>query len=109
MSVNKSFPMTDDSFGAKLASFKARVDGAVESALEFEPVGAALAAVNYRRYGGLHFANVAGVNLQWSFKKRATKKIAAVESTPCKEGDHVDLQNGIVGERFNRFIAKRAE
>jgi hypothetical protein len=111
--MSQSYPMTDDSFGAKLASFKARVDGAVESALEFEPVGAALAAINYRKFGGLHFATIGGANVSWSFKKkRATKPIKAKEAPVHVEpvaslnspSGFVDLNSPHMAQRYATFV-----
>lgn len=85
--MSKSYPMTDDTLGARLESFKSNVDGSLNRILDCSPVAALKSAANYRRRGGLHFANVAGVNVQWSFKRKPVKVAAPVEAPASEAGN----------------------
>ena len=61
--------ITDFTAIGRLNNFKRIIDERIARASAFDP----LASVNYRKRGGLHFATLAGVNLSWSFKRKARK------------------------------------
>jgi len=70
----KDYSMTSDTLGARLETFKQRVDSAITSASTLADT------IEYKRVGGLNFLSVGALRLQWSIKgqrkQRATKPVA---------------------------------
>lgn len=98
--MSNSFPMTSNSFEAKINGIKRRSDvliavsaQAIDDVLNISP----RELFRYRKHGGLHFAKVGPVSFSWSVKKKP--KAALPE--PCIE---VIPTSDELQSRISRFV-----